>query len=193
VAELTLVRVGGLAAIVGGVFWSVKELIGTASGSLWPAKGLDPLFITAQLLFLAGLAGLYARYKNSLEGLEDVGVASAISCVGLVASCVGQLGLLSGELEWYVFGLGCSAECLGLMALGAAASQSQAKTLPYWNSVPFIIGLLGIFSFPMGNPPSGDLEIYLTVTLRTIFGLSWVLVGYQLFSTKDKEAFSSVQ
>ncbi len=73
------------------------------------------------------------------------------------------------------------------MALGGAASHE--KTLPYWGSLPFVIGLLGIFSFPLGVPPNGDLEIYLTVVLRTLFGLVWVLVGYHLFLSRDKEAY----
>ena len=192
-ADLVLVRVGGLAAMAGGVSWSVKVLICTASGCLWPTKGSDSLFLIAQLLLLVGLAGLYTCYKNSLERLGEAGVAFTVTFVGLVASCAGQLGLLSSELERYVVGWGCPVECIGLMSLGAASSQSQAKTLPCWSSAPFIIGLLGFFSFPMGNPPGGDLEIYLTVTLRTIFGLSWVLVGYQLFSVRNKEAYSSVQ
>src|SRR5215207_11305708 len=193
-----VVRLGGLAAMVGGLLLSVKALIATAGASLgaplWPAKGTDYLFVTAQLLFLAGLAGLYARYKDSLEGSEG-GVAFAVSSVGVIASCVGQVGLLSTEeVAWYVFGLGCVVECIGLMAFGAAASHE--KTLPYyWSSLPYVIGLLGIFSFPLGVPPNDGLEIYLTVALRTVFGLGWVLVGSHLFffSGKGKEAYSGLQ
>src|SRR5215218_7812187 len=178
-----VVRLGGLAAVVGGLLWSVEVLIDTTGGPLWPAKGSDYLFVVVQLLFLAGIAGLYARYKDGLEGSE-VGVAFALSSVGVIASSVGSFGLLSSEVAWYawyVFGVGCVVECIGLMALGAAASQSQARTLPYyWSSLPFVIGLLGIFSFPLGVPPEGVIETYLTVTLRTLFGLGWVLVGYHL-------------
>jgi len=65
--------------------------------------------------------------------------------------------------------------------------ESQSRTLPYWYSLPFVIGLLGIFSFPLGNPPNDDLEIYLTVTLRTLFGLGWVLLGYHLSSGRGKD------
>ena len=192
-----VVRLGGLAAAVGGVLWSIKALIDTAGGPLcapvWPAKSPDYLFVVVQLLFLAGIAGLYARHKDRLEGSEG-GVAFALSSVGVMASCVGQLGLLSREVVWYVFGLGCVVECIGLMALGAAASQSQVRTLPgYWSSsLPFVIGLLGIFSFPLGVPPDGMIETCLTVTLRTLFGLGWVLVGYHLcfFSGRGKEAYS---
>src|SRR5215203_359276 len=198
-AEAALVvRLGGLAAMVGGLLWSVKALIAAASPSLWPVKGTDPLFVTAQLLFLAGLVGLYARYKDSLEGSEG-GVAFAVSSVGVMASCVGQVSLLSTEeVAWYVFGLGCVVECIGLMALGAANSQSHEKTLPYyWSSLPFVIGLLGIFSFPLGVPPDSVIETCLTVTLRTLFGLGWVLVGYHLFffffSGKGKESYSRLQ
>ena len=191
-----VVRLGGLAAMVGGLLWSVKALIAAARPSLWPAKGTDPLFVTAQLLFLAGLVGLYARYKDSLEGSEG-GVAFAVSSVGVMASCVGQVSLLPSEVAWYVFGLGCVVECIGLMALGAAVSQSQAKTLPYyWSSLPFVIGLLGIFSFPLGVPPDSVIETCLTVTLRTLFGLGWVLAGYHLFfffSGKGKEAYSGLR
>ena len=192
-----VVRLGGLAAMVGGLLWSVRALIATAGAPLWPEKGTDPLFVTAQLLFLAGLVGLCARYKDSLEGSEERGVAFAVSSVGVIASCVGQVGLLSTEeVAWYVFGLGCVVECIGLMALGAAASHE--KTLPYWSSLPFVIGLLGIFSFPLGVPPDSVIETCLTVTLRTLFGLGWVLVGYHLFfffffSGKGKESYSRLQ
>src|SRR5215216_7577487 len=108
-----VVRLGGLAAVVGGLLWSVEVLIDTTSGPLcaplWPAKGSDYLFVIVQLLFLAGIAGLYARHKDRLEGSEG-GVAFALSSVGVMASCVGQLGLLSREVVWYVFGLGCVVE-----------------------------------------------------------------------------------
>src|SRR5215204_4153083 len=144
-----VVRLGGLAAAVGGLLWSVEVLIDTTGGPLgaplWPAKGSDYLFVIVQLLFLAGIAGLYARYKDGLEGSEG-GVAFALSSTGVIASCVGPLGLLASDAGWYVFGVGCAVECIGLMALGAAASQSKAKTRPhYWSSLPFVIGLLGIF------------------------------------------------
>jgi len=129
----SVVRLGGLAAAVGGVLWSVKALINATGGPLgaplWPAKSSDPLFVIVQLLFLAGIAGLCARYQDALEGSEG-GVAFALSSTGVIASCVGPLGLLASEVGWYVFGVGCAVECIGLMALGAAASQSQAKTLP---------------------------------------------------------------
>ena len=195
-----IIRLGGLAAAAGGVLWSVEVLIGATGGplgaALWPAKGSDPLFVVVQLLFLAGIAGLYARYKDSLEDSEGR-VAFALSSTGVIASCVGSLGLLSSEVAWHVFGVGCAVECIGLMALGAAASQSQARTLPhYWNStLPFVIGLLGIFSFPLGVPPDGVIETCLTVTLRTLFGFGWVLVGYHLcfFSGRGKEAYSGLQ
>src|SRR5829696_3462625 len=124
-----VVRLGGLAAMVGGLLWSVEVLIATTGGVL-----CAPLWVVVQLLFLAGLVSLYARDKDNLEGSEG-GVAFALSFVGVIASCVGQLGALSSEVVWYVFGLGCPVECIGLMALGSAASQSQAKTLPYsWSS-----------------------------------------------------------
>ena len=196
-------RLGGLAAAGGGVLWSVKALIGTTGGPLGaplcPAKSPDYLFVFVQLLFLAGIAGLYARYQDGLEGSEEGsegGVAFALSAVGVIASCVGPLGLLASDAGWYVFGMGCVVECIGLMALGAAASQSQVRTLPhYYRSLAFVIGLLGIFSFPLGVPPDGIIETCLTVTLRTLFGLGWVLVGYHLFfySGRGKEAYSGAQ
>jgi hypothetical protein len=74
------------------------------------------------------LVRLYARYKDSLEGSEERGVASTLSSVGVMV------------------------------------------------------------------------EIYLTVALRTLFGLGWVLLGYHLFfflffffSGKGKGAYSRVR
>jgi hypothetical protein len=191
ISSPNLVSSYGLAAMAGGVVWSVKALISTDGAPLWPAMATDHLFVLAQLLFLAGIVGLYARCKDSLEGVEG-GVAFAVSSVGIIASCVGQVGLLLTEMAWYVFGFGCVVECVGLMALGATASQ--AKTLPYWNSLPFVIGLLGIFSFPLGNPPNSVVETYLTVTLQMLFGLGWIFVGYHLFFLgRGKEAQSGLQ
>jgi hypothetical protein len=198
-----LVWLGGLAAAAGGVLWSIKALIDTAGGPLcaplWPAKSPDYLFVVVQLLFLAGIAGLYARYQDGLEGSEEGsegGVAFALSAVGVVASSAGSLGLLASDVGRYAFGVGCAVECIGLMALGAAASRAQVRTLPhYWSVLPFVIGLLGIFSFPLGVPPDGVIETCLTVTLRTLFGLGWILVGYHLyfFSQRGKEAYSGSQ
>jgi len=172
--------------MAGGVVWCIKVLIGTDGAPSWPAEGTDHLFVIEQLLFLVGLAGLYASCKDSLEGAEG-GVAFAVSSVGVMVSCVGHVGLLSTEVAWSVFALGCVVEFIGLMAFSAAAAQG--KTLPYWSPLPFVIGLLGFFSFPIGNPPNSDLEIYITVALRMLFGLGWVLLGYHLFSGRGKDAW----
>jgi hypothetical protein len=45
----------------------------------------------------------------------------------------------------------------------------------------------------LGVPPDGIIETYLT--LRTLFGLGWVLVGYHLyfFSQRGKEAYGGLR
>ena len=178
-----LTRLGGLAAIAAGVLWSVKAFISRNNASPWPTKGTDSLFLIVLPLFLVGLMGLYVRCKGRLGSEGEV--AFAVCFVGLITSFAGQVGLLVTKGAWFIFDLGFAATIIGLIALGVAASETKA--LPRCTVLPSIIGSLGIFSFPGSYPPDKAYMAYIELALWMLFGLSWVLLGYELFSGRDEE------
>lgn len=163
--------------MIGGALWSARLLNDGYEASPWPTYGNDPLFFVMPLLFLTGLAGLYARCREFLG--SEAKVAFAVSFVGIAATLVGQVGLLLAAGAWFVIRLGFVVGSIGLMALGTATVQS--RTLPRWNALPLVIGSVGILTFPSGAPPNGGLEIFLSSTLWAMFGFGWALLGYDLF------------
>jgi hypothetical protein len=129
------------------------------------------VFVVAVLLMLAGLAGFHALQKEAYgrAGFYTVAVAG-------VAQIVAQVGLMSGStaLEFLDF-LGLLGVMVGLVLYGAATLQ--ARVLPRWCGVGFIVGLpvwLAV-SVVLGNEFGGSLG-------GTIFGLLWLGLGYVLWS-----------
>lgn len=176
-----LIRSSGLVAMIGGALWSARAFSGGYEASPWPTDGTESLFFVVQLLFLTGLVGLYVRCREHLGSEEKI--AFATSFAGVAATVVGQVGMLLTAGAWFIFVLGFAVGFIGWMALGVAAIQS--RMLPRWNALPLIIGSLGVFSFPADIPPSSSLEGYLSLTLWMLFGFSWALLGYDLFSFSE--------
>ena len=65
-------RIGGLAAVLGGLLWSAKAFYDRNDAPPWPTDVTDTLFFLVLLLFLAGLTGLYARCRGRLGEWETV-------------------------------------------------------------------------------------------------------------------------
>jgi hypothetical protein len=61
-----LSRIGGAAAVVGGLLWSVKAFHDRHDASPWPTDLTDALSFFVPLLFLLRLAGLYAACRDVL-------------------------------------------------------------------------------------------------------------------------------
>ncbi len=86
-------RLGGMAAVVGGVLWSAKAFHDRNDAPPWPTDATDTLFFIVPLLFLVGFLGLNVRSRGRLED-EWRAISSgafAVGAVGLVGSIVGLL------------------------------------------------------------------------------------------------------
>src|SRR5215217_620885 len=92
ISSSLVARIGGLAAVLGGLLWSAKAFYDRNDAPPCPTDVTDTLFFLVSLLFLAGLTGLYARCRGRLGEWETV------SSMGFVAGLVGLTGSIVGQL-----------------------------------------------------------------------------------------------
>jgi hypothetical protein len=161
-----LIRWGGLAAIAGGVVWVVVSglLLATPESAV-----SDVLFIIAALCTVGGFVGFHALQRDNYGrigrgGFWTLVVAALALVVGLIISLLGSTALERLEL----FPVGTLAVFIGFVLYGAASLQ--ARVLPRWCGIGFIVGP---FIFLLGD--FGGI----------LFGLLWLALGYTLLSQGD--------
>jgi hypothetical protein len=187
-----IARLGGLAAVVGGLLWSAKSFYDRNDAPPWPTDLTDDLFFVVLLLFLAGLVGLYARLRGRLREWEAVSLLGFVAIIsGLIASIVGQLTMVFEVgpswwfgISWWMFVFGFFVASLGLVFFGNSVVQSRA--LPRWRGLPLVIGALGLVLILVGDPPNSDLGIYPSLAVWMLYGLGWAVLGYVLWSDRDE-------
>jgi hypothetical protein len=175
---LMTLRIGGVAAIVGGVLWLVSlvgaSVIQGADGQPW--QGLFLLSTIALLVAMIGLSGDQGRQQPWI-----VWAAVTIPVVGAVISAIGMVGMgiigdapfLFGRSPWEVWILGTLALVIGsglfalvslrvrglsrvgaiLLVVGAVAALPLmfGLTLPNGpDAIGNVAGLLGIAAFAAG-------------------------------------------
>ena len=180
-----LIRWGGLAAILSGVVFIVLGLLGLVLPEPSPGSFLDtvfgPLFsvgfLVALLLLLVGLAGFHALQKGNYGRIGRVGFYTVL--VGVSAQLLAEVGLMFGStaLLPFDFVVLFLVVTVGLVLYGAATLQ--ARVLPRWCGVGFIVGLpvwvaVSVVSVEYGGILGGML-----------FGLLWLALGYVLWSRRD--------
>ncbi len=179
-----VVRAGALAAVLGGLLWDAKiiyMIYESNSARQYVQDLTDALLFVVPLLLLAGLVGLYVRCKGQLGEQERLSLAGFIlGSVGLAGASVWSglwaLGLVSDVLTGLWGGLLFVA--VGLMLLGG--SIDQARLLGRWKAVPLIVGVIGILAVAM---PPWNLA---GVVVWVLFGASWAVLGYVLWSYRDE-------
>lgn len=180
-----IARLGGVAAVLGGVLWSAKAFHDRNDAPPWPTDATDTLSFVVPLLFLAGFAGLYARSRGCLED-EWRAISSGAFAVGSVGLAGSAVGLLTMALEvgpswwvdasWMLFVFGFFAGNLGLVFFGTSVLQDEA--LPRLRGLPIATGTLGILLILIGDPPNSEIGVYPTLALWMLYGLAWAGLGY---------------
>ena len=160
-----IIRWGGLAAMLGGVFWVVWSLLGRVSFEAAGSPFADGLLLLAALLTLAGLAGLHALQGGSYGRIGRAGFYT--TAVGLLLQALAALFLMGSgawevSLQWLVAPAGSLIILVGLVLYGAATLQ--AGVLARWCGVGLIV-----------VPP---LAFYMNS--KTFMGASHCLVCYGL-------------
>ena len=203
--SLSLIRLCGLAAIVGGALLFGKILWDTM-GVVPPYEPdiTDTLFFFVPLLLLTGLAGFYLRYAGGLGALGQTGFLMGLS--GLAAGAMGSLGGIWLEPLRLAYWLGFRFLCVGLVLVGVAALRE--RTLPgLLSAVVLILGLLGwgralfMLSVVTTGPTrskapeaQGILGTFLSLwagtlasVLGLLFALGWMGLGVALFRADKNE------
>lgn len=174
-----IVRWGGIAAMVGGVFWVVWSLLGRVSFEAAGSPFADALLLLAALLTLAGLVGLHALQGDNYGRIGRAGFYT--TAVGLLVQGLAALFLMGGDawevaLQWLVAPVGSLIVLVGLVLYGAATLQ--ARVLARWCGVALIV-----------VPP---IAFYMNSKIfygsLALFGVLWVALGYVLWARSGTPA-----
>jgi hypothetical protein len=175
---LMTLRIGGIAAIVGGALWLVSLLgasvIQGADGQPWQALFMVALF--ALLIAMIGLSGDQGRQQPGLvwAAVTIPIIGAAISAVGMIGmAIIGDAPFLLGASPWEVWVLGTTALIVGsglfalanlrvrgtsrvgasLLVIGAAAALPLLFGVAFSNGpgdAGNIVAIVGIFAFAGG-------------------------------------------
>lgn len=136
------------------------------------------------LLWFGGLASLIIwvrKGKLEISGLS----ASVIGSLMMAASMFQASRSGGAEASWTLFSWGVFLLGGGLALFGLGALKN--KTLPRWNALPLVMGLM-LVALEAGNRllPPDALQSWVKIqgAALLLFGLAWVVVGYILFANR---------
>ena len=120
-------RLGGAAAILGGVLFLAGLLVTSINGSdeTFPGAALIFAGTVALLLALIGLSSFQARRHPRLiwTAFAVPALGTAVSCVGLIAmAIVGDRPLVAGLSPWWIWSFGLLATVLGTALFALATT-----------------------------------------------------------------------
>ncbi len=182
-----LARWGGVAAILGGVL----EIVVTAGLSRPGPPSLTLagqatyetsilMSVAGELLFAAGLVGLYASLAG---GTEQSRFAKGLGVTSLILASLAALATLAFLLQVMLVGTFVPAQSflvsavffLGLWGLPLATTllgviALRSRALGYWKALPLVLGVLMVLGVPY-----------------VVLGFGWILLGYVLWSSQREK------
>ena len=169
-AYSALVRIGGPAAVVGGVLWVVK------GGAILLTGQQPPMVFGAALpLFALGLLGLHARLEGRGGPLGKAGLLVAYAA--LAAAALVLVAPLPPLIAVAGFG-----PFLGLVLVGTAALRAGVFRPP-WGALPLALGFGGALSILAGGGLALVNERLLEVPI-VLVGVAWMLLGYSVLAVE---------
>ena len=203
-SKSTFIRLSGWALTLGAVSFIVV-IIGLArdAPAIHPMNfGSSPIdlyfeyaitFLTpaAMLLWVAGMTGLYLRYKDESHAI--VKLSLIIGMIGggiaflITLSWALEIDLNMGEEDFWIFVAGMSLYFIALVIFGIASIRGQL--LPRWNALPIIAGswvvILWLLSFVFSGDGSFSDPLFLGLILLSMLSLG--ALGYLLGSDAAEE------
>ncbi len=176
-----LVRLGGIAATLGGMLFAAKTYWDRNDAPPWSSDLTDMLAFVNPLLFLIGAWGLYTLCRGRLGRLGMMGFM--ISLAGFAVGTVGAIVVQFADAFWFVFVLGLLAGLIGFALAGIPILR--AKLLGSWSILPLILGVYGPFALMTGDPPHSAFGRTTGLILWCLFGLLWTIMGYALLSARE--------
>ncbi len=197
-----LIRLSGLAAILGGVLWIAVRLLILLEPPPFSYDAYNRMFTAPLLLLLVGLLGLSVRRAGGRGRLARTGIVAALAgCALLIAGNVAEFWLvlaqskpnanaayqsgaeevwIGSEIGWMLFLLGFLILSIGLVLFGVAAVR--ANELPRWRALPLMVGAAGLTAFLFG-----PFLVAVADLLLTLIGVGWILLGYALWTGRVNE------
>jgi hypothetical protein len=177
VRRAVLIRLGGLAAILGGALTAASSAIHFHGAS----RPLVPLGVAC---LAVGVVGLRAAMWGREVRLRRWGSASALVGIGLgVTGMAGSaLGVVGAQPLARAINTG---EHLGLVFIGGGMlawgfAGLRAHALRRWSAAPVIIGLFALAGLVSFSPRL--FAIVEASPVPALFGLSWTLLGVGLLA-----------
>lgn len=168
--RIGLIRLGGLAAMVGGVVYAALGLVVGFRAQLF--------YVLLGIGAMAAIAALHAlqRRRYGLSGT----VASVTTFVGLamivLSELAGALGYAMEAAGIILFLVGLLAAFAGMLALGVVTVAVRA--LPFWCGASLIIGSFGFVGELLGGWVVGASGTGYFNAMVLLEAVPWVLVGY---------------
>lgn len=176
-----LVRLGSIAACLGGFAWATKGVVILLTGRQPPAafEVGPPLFAVA----LLGLsAALGASDRRARAGAVVAGMAIALMLIGAVARALDP-GLAPEGQEFTPLSavMLATSACLvaALVLLGLASRRSRRLR---WSALPFWMGVLVVPGLMLGGALAELDERLLEIPL-VAFALGWIAVGHSMWQS----------
>ena len=178
-----LVRLGGIAAALGGLMWVVKAVGIMLTGDQPPV-----VFEIAPPFFAIGLVGLYVRLGGRSKRLGRLGLT--LACLAFAAwtgslpyEVPGDSGSVMSEQFVFPQSLiiltGFLGILGGLVLLGIATLRT--KSLPErWRVMPLAMGLLAFPLMGVGGAIEPLGERYIEIPILFL-GLAWLVLGYVIW------------
>jgi len=181
--------------VLGGALWIVSWTCNafTADGTRavmgLSERGWRTVLNPALLIFMAGLAGLYAKQAERMGKAGKTGLI--IGLVGLMVAIVGNVAEFwvlepADHRGWHAFLMGVVIFGIGSLLFGLAALR--VRILPRLGTwlliIWFPMGLLGLLLRALGLP--SWVEFLAGAGFFLFLGLSWILLGYALWSEKHE-------
>jgi len=182
----SLIRLGGLAAMVGGAAWTAVFLLGDLLVRYLPLGPIERGIQTGSiqgpvlnLLVVTAMAAIVAiaalHTSHSQRSPRSVALASLAAFVGLAMCLVGYgIGYVRDDFfvafpdTLVLVVVGLLLAVVGLVTLGIIIMG--AKVLPWWCGV----------SLALGNP--------LAAFLWPLIGVPWIVVGFAIFRAATRQA-----
>jgi hypothetical protein len=168
ISSSNLIRLGGLAAVVGGIVYAALTLL---------IPFLEPMFFSLLGLgIMVAVAALHLLHRERY-GLPGT-LASLTIFIGVVLILGSNLGFTEG-LPWplpeRIFMVGVVVGALGMVAL--AIATITARVLPWWCGAALMVGGFGFAGSVLALSWTGFF-------LGLLVGVAWAVVGYAILRAR---------
>ncbi len=179
----TYVRVGGITAVLGGLYLLILSIVQAFyagdiddGGFLWQAIPLMPIFL---MLGAAGLLALASGHKGVQIGAVVTGLGAVLMAIGFAL-----MTWLDNDAGWAVMFLGMMLHPIGFFVFGLA--NWRTRVLPRWNALPLIVGIITVLLLAVNMFADGALglteqrsEQLFAIYLLTL-AIGWLLLGVDM-------------